>query len=49
MTPTVDALSFALRRVVDAPIGVLCSIRTDAEGRNMFETVLPEDRRPSSS
>ena len=42
---TVNALSYALRRGVDASIGVLCSIRTDAERLNTFETVLPEERR----
>ena len=44
-TATVDALSYALRRGVDVPIGVLCSIRTDAARSNTLETALPEERR----
>jgi DNA-binding CsgD family transcriptional regulator len=44
-TATVDALSFALRRVTDAGIGVLCSIRTGTGVPDTFETALPEDRR----
>ena len=42
---TADALRFALRRGVDARVGVLCSVRTDTDRRETFETALPDDRR----
>ena len=43
------ALQFALRRVIDASVGFLCSVRTDAVRPNTFETALPDDRREESS
>ena len=48
-TATVDALSFALRRGVDAPIGVLCSIRTDAERRTPSRRCFRRNGGPTSS
>jgi DNA-binding CsgD family transcriptional regulator len=42
---TAAALQFALRRLTDANVGVLCSVRTEAGRSNTFETALPDDRR----
>lgn len=42
---TADTLAFALRRLLDADVAVLCSVRTGDERRETFETALPDDRR----
>ena len=42
---TAAALQFAIRRVIDASVGVLCSVRTGAGRPDTFETALPDDRR----
>ncbi len=41
---TAAALRFALRRLTDTNVGVLCSVRTEAGRPNTFETALPDDR-----
>jgi DNA-binding CsgD family transcriptional regulator/tetratricopeptide (TPR) repeat protein len=40
-----DALSYAIRRLDDVPIGVLVSVRTDGSRPPTFEQALPAERR----
>lgn len=42
---TADVLAFALRRLLDADVAVLCSVRTGGERQETFETALPDSRR----
>ena len=42
---TADTLAFALRRLLDADIAVLCSVRTGDERQETFENALPDNRR----
>lgn len=42
---TLDVLNFALRRLADARVGVLCSVRTGAERSDALESTLRQDRR----
>jgi DNA-binding CsgD family transcriptional regulator/uncharacterized protein YqgQ len=42
---TADTLVFALRRLLDADVVVLCSVRTGDERPETFETALPDSRR----
>src|SRR5438132_3039378 len=42
---TADTLAFALRRLLDADVAVLCSVRTGDEGQETFEAALPDNRR----
>ena len=42
---TAEALSFALRRLEDLPVGTLVSVRTDGTLPQTFEQALPSERR----
>jgi DNA-binding CsgD family transcriptional regulator len=42
---TADTLAFALRRLLDADVAVLCSVRTGDERQETFDTALPDSRR----
>jgi DNA-binding CsgD family transcriptional regulator len=42
---TADALAFALRRLLESDLAVLCSARTGDELHETFETALPDNRR----
>jgi DNA-binding CsgD family transcriptional regulator len=44
-TPSAEALSFAVRRLADSPVGVAVSVRVEQDRPPTFERSVPADRR----